>query len=111
MNEKFDQNPNNNTDNSPEGDSAQGSSSKEVTWDVVAAAGREAEATAEQFEKVTRDVITARKELLELSEASRKNPEDDGAWQATRERSVALQALIKRRNELAEQMANEQPIE
>ena len=32
MNEKFDQNPNNNTDNSPEGDSAQGSSSKEVTW-------------------------------------------------------------------------------
>ena len=41
-----------NTDNSQEGDSAQGSSSKEVTWDVVAAAGealeREAEATAEQ---------------------------------------------------------------
>ena len=41
-----------NTYNSPEGGSAQGSSSKEVTWDVVAAAGealeREAEATAEQ---------------------------------------------------------------
>ena len=52
MNEKFDQNPNNNTDNSPEGDSAQGSSSKEVTWDTVVAAGEalrdEAGATAEQ---------------------------------------------------------------
>ena len=69
------------------------------------------EETAKQFEEVTRDVIAAREELFELSEASRNNPENDGAWQATRERSVALQALIKRRNELAKQMANEQPIE
>lgn len=30
MNEKFDQNPNNNTDNSPEGDSAQGSSPEDA---------------------------------------------------------------------------------
>ena len=41
-----------NTYNSPEGDSAQGSSSKEVTWDVVVAAGEalkdEAGATAEK---------------------------------------------------------------
>ena len=52
MSEKFGQNPNNNTDNSPEGDSTQGSSPKEVTWDGVVAAGEaledEAEATAEQ---------------------------------------------------------------
>ena len=69
------------------------------------------ETTNEQFEEATRGVIAAREELFELSEASRNNPENDGAWQATRERSVALQALIKRRNELAKQMANEQPIE
>ena len=69
------------------------------------------ETTNEQFKKAVMDVIAAREELFELSEASRNNPENDGAWQATRERSVALQALIKRRNELAKQMANEQPIE
>lgn len=69
------------------------------------------ETTNEQFKKAVMDVIAAREELFYLSDLSRKNPEDDGAWQATRERSVALQALIKRRNELAEQMANEQPIE
>lgn len=69
------------------------------------------ETTNEQFKKAVEDVITAREELFELSEASRKNPEDNEAWQATKERSVALQALIKRRNELAEQMANERPAE
>ena len=68
-------------------------------------------ATGKQFEEAAMDVIAARKELFELSEASRKNPEDNEAWQATKERSVALQALIKRRNELAEQMANERPAE
>ena len=69
------------------------------------------ETTNEQFKEAVMDVIAAREELFKLSEASRKNPEDNEAWQATRERSVALQALIKRRNELAEQMANERPAE
>ena len=69
------------------------------------------ETTNEQFKKAVMDVIEAREELFELSEASRNNPENDGAWQATRERSVALQALIKRRNELAKQRANERPAE
>jgi|GEM_PF-656477 hypothetical protein len=69
------------------------------------------ETTNEQFEEAAMDVIAARKKLLELSEASRNNPEDDGVWQATREQSVALQALIRRRNELAKQMANERPTE
>ena len=57
------------------------------------------------------DVIAARKKLFELSEASRNNPEDNEAWQANREQSVAVQALIKRRNDLAEQMANDRPVE
>lgn len=51
MNEKFDQNPNNNTDNSPEGDPAQGSSPEDA-WAGVVAAGEalkdEAGATAEK---------------------------------------------------------------
>ena len=66
------------------------------------------ETTTEQLDKAVMDVIAAREELFKLSEESRENPK---AWQAAREQSVALQALIKRRNELAEQMANEQPIE
>lgn len=86
-------------------------SSPNTTTDWSVLEGDYNKETGEQFEKVTRGVIAARKELFELSEASRKNPEDNEAWQATRERSVAMQALIKRRNELAEQMANEQPIE
>lgn len=66
------------------------------------------EATGEQFKKATMDVIAAREELFKLSEESRENPK---AWQAAREQSVALQALIKRRNKLAKQMANERPVE
>ena len=69
------------------------------------------EETGEQFEKATGDVIAARKKLFELSEASRNNPEDKEMWRVTREQSVALQALIKRRNRLAEQRANERPAE
>ena len=69
------------------------------------------EETAKQFEEATRDVIAAREELFEFSEKSRKNPEDKEAWRVTREQSVALQALIKRRNKLAEQRANERPAE
>ena len=69
------------------------------------------EETAKQFEEAAMDVIAARERLAEFSEKSRKNPEDKEAWRVTREQSVALQALIKRRNELAKQMANEQPIE
>ena len=69
------------------------------------------EATGKQFEEAARDVIAARKKLFELSEASRNNPEDNEAWQANREQSVAVQALIKRRNRLAEQRANERPAE
>ena len=106
MSEILSQNPDSSPDTTTDCSVLEGDYNKETGVNQVSP-----EETGEQFEKVTRDVITARKELLELSEASRKNPEDDGAWQATRERSVALQALIKRRNELAEQMANEQPIE
>ena len=69
------------------------------------------EAINEQLKEAVMDVITAREELSKLSEQSRKNPEDDEVWQATSEQSVALQALIRRRNELAKQMANERPAE
>ena len=66
------------------------------------------ETTNEQFKKAVMDVIAAREELFKLSEESRENPK---AWQAAREQSVALQALIKHRNKLAKQMANERPVE
>ena len=66
------------------------------------------ETTNEQFKKAVMDVIAAREELFYLSDLSRENPK---AWQAAREQSVALQALIKRRNRLAEQRANERPAE
>ena len=66
------------------------------------------ETTTEQLDKAVMDVIAAREELFKLSEESRENPK---AWQAAREQSVALQALIKRRNKLAKQMANERPVE
>ena len=69
------------------------------------------ETTNEQFEEAAMDVIAARERLAEFSEKSRKNPEDKEAWRVTREQSVALQALIKRRNKLAEQRANERPAE
>ena len=69
------------------------------------------ETTNEQFEEAAMDVIAARERLAEFSEKSRKNPEDKEAWRVTREQSVALQALIKRRNKLAEQSANERPAE
>ena len=62
------------------------------------------ETTNEQFKKAVEDVITAREELSKLLE-------DPKAWPAAREQSVALQALIKRRNKLAEQKANERPAE
>lgn len=69
------------------------------------------ETTTEQLDKAVMDVIAARERLAEFSEKSRKNPEDKEAWRVTREQSVALQALIKRRNKLAEQRANERPAE
>ena len=62
------------------------------------------EAINEQFKEAVMDVITAREELSKLLE-------DPKAWPAAREQSVALQALIKRRNKLAEQKANERPAE
>ena len=62
------------------------------------------ETTNEQFKKAVEDVITAREELSKLLE-------DPKAWPAAREQSVALQALIKRRNKLAEQKANERSAE
>lgn len=62
------------------------------------------ETTTEQFKKAVEDVITAREELSKLLK-------DPKAWPAAREQSVALQALIKRRNKLAEQKANERPAE
>ena len=62
------------------------------------------ETTNEQFEEAAMDVIAAREELSKLLE----DPKD---WPAAREQSVALQALIKHRNKLAEQRANERPIE
>ena len=62
------------------------------------------ETTNEQFKKAVEDVITAREELSKLLK-------DPKAWPAAREQSVALQALIKRRNKLAEQKANERPAE
>ena len=65
----------------------------------------------EQFEEAARGVIEARQRLFEFSEASRNNPEDKEAWRVTREQSVALQALIKRRNELANKIVNERPAE
>ena len=99
-------------------DSPDSSSNTIIDWSVLEGDYKETdvnqanpETTNKQFKEAVMDVIAARKELLELSEASRKNPEDNEAWQATKERSVALQALIKRRNELAEQMANERPAE
>ena len=62
------------------------------------------ETTNEQFKKAVMDVIEAREELSKLLE----DPKD---WPAAREQSVALQALIKHRNKLAEQRANERPAE
>jgi hypothetical protein len=69
------------------------------------------ETTNEQFKEAVMDVIAAREELFKLSEESRKNPGDDGVRQAAREQSVLVQALIERRNKLAEQKANERPAE
>ena len=69
------------------------------------------ETTTEQLDKAVMDVIAAREELFKLSEESRKNPEDNEAWQATREQSVALQALIRWRNELANKRVNNRPVE
>ena len=62
------------------------------------------ETTTEQLDKAVMDVIAAREELSKLLE----DPKD---WPAAREQSVALQALIKHRNKLAEQRANERPAE
>ena len=67
--------------------------------------------TGEQFKKATMDVIAAREELFYLSDLSRENPEDDEVRQATREQSVLVQALIERRNELANKRVNERPAE
>ena len=106
MSEMLSQNPDSSPDTTTDWSVLEGNYNKESDVNQVSP-----EATGKQFGEATRDVIAAREELFELSEASRNNPENDGAWQATRERSVALQALIKRRNELAKQMANEQPIE
>ena len=69
------------------------------------------ETTNEQLKEAVMDVIAAREELFSLSEQSRENPKDYKVWQATREQAVALQALIKCRNKLAEQRANERPAE
>ena len=69
------------------------------------------ETTNEQFKKAVMDVIAAREELFYLSDLSRENPEDDEVRQATREQSVLVQALIERRNELANKRVNERPAE
>lgn len=106
MSEMLSQNPDSSPDTTTDWSVLGGDYNKESDVNQVSP-----EATGRQFEEATMGVIDARKKLLELSEASRNNPEDDGVWQATREQSVALQALIRRRNELAKQMANERPTE
>jgi len=106
MSEILSQNPDSSPDTTTDWSVLEGDYNKETVVNQVSP-----EATGKQFEEATRDVIAAREKLSKLSEASRNNPEDGEAWQATREQSVALQALIKRRNELAERMTNEQSIE
>ena len=69
------------------------------------------ETTNEQFKKAVMDVIAAREKLFYLSDLSRKNPENDEVRQANREQSVLVQALIERRNELANKRVNERPAE
>ena len=106
MSEILSQNPDSSTDTTTDWSVLEGDYNKESDVNQVSP-----EETGEQFKKATMDVIAARKKLFELSEASRNNPEDNEAWQANREQSVAVQALIKRRNDLAEQMANDRPVE
>lgn len=79
-------------------------------WSVLEGDGRVVK-PEDPFKKAIGDVIAARKELFDLSKLSIEHPEDDKAWQATREQSVVVQALIKRRNELAKQMTNNRPAE
>lgn len=106
MSEMLSQNPDSSPDTTTDWGVLEGNYNKESDVNQVSP-----EATGKQFGEATRDVIAAREKLSKLSEASRNNPEDSEAWQATREQSVAIQALIKRRNELAERMTNEQSIE
>ena len=106
MSETLSQNPDSSPDTTTDWSVLEGNYNKESDVNQVSP-----EATGKQFEEAARDVIAAREELFKLSEVSRKNPEDNEAWQATREQSVALQALIKRRNESAKQTANERPAE
>ena len=106
MSETLSQNPDSSPDTTTDRSVLEGNYNKESDVNQVSP-----EATGKQFEEAARDVIAAREELFKLSEVSRKNPEDNEAWQATREQSVALQALIKRRNESAKQTANERPAE
>ena len=69
------------------------------------------ETTTEQLDKAVMGVIAAREELSKLSKASRNNPEDGEVWQATRRKAVELQDLIRQRNELANKIVNDRPVE
>lgn len=69
------------------------------------------ETTTEQLDKAVMGVIAAREELFKLSEESRKNPGDDEVWQATSRKAVELQDLIRQRNELANKIVNDRPVE
>ena len=106
MSETLSQNPDSSPDATTDWSVLEGVYDKESDVNQV-----NPETTNEQFKEAVRGVINARDELSSLSEQSGENPEDDGVWQATRKQSVVVQALIKRRNELAKQMANERPAE
>ena len=99
MSETLSQNPDSSPNTTTDWSVLEGGYDKETDVNQV-----NPETTNEQFEEAARGVITAREELSKLLE-------DPKAWQAAREQSVALQALIKRRNKLAEQKANERPAE
>lgn len=83
MSEMLSQNPDSSPDTTTDWSVLEGNYNKESDVNQVSP-----EATGKQFGEATRDVIAAREKLSKLSEA-----------------------LIKRRNELAERMTNEQSIE
>ena len=99
MSEILSQNPDSSPDTTTDRSVLEGDYNKETGVNQVSP-----ETTNEQFEEAAMDVIAAREELSKLLE----DPKD---WPAAREQSVALQALIKHRNKLAEQRANERPAE